>query len=108
LFLTTNRVKAFDPAFQSRIHLSLKYEELSSAMRALIWTAFLEKARATGLGVASLAPEELQVISEKVLNGRQIKNAVKLAIALASYQREALSFGHVVRVIDVTMDGLDG
>lgn len=33
LFLTTNRVDNIDAAFESRIHLSLQYEELDTASR---------------------------------------------------------------------------
>ncbi|KAI8941869.1 hypothetical protein NX059_003066 [Plenodomus lindquistii] len=37
LFLTTNRVETFDEAFQSRIHMGIRYENLSSKARREIW-----------------------------------------------------------------------
>jgi SpoVK/Ycf46/Vps4 family AAA+-type ATPase len=43
MFLTTNRVNTFDSAFQSRIHISLNYPELSEQSRRIIWTNFLDK-----------------------------------------------------------------
>lgn len=41
MFLTTNRVQTFDPAFQSRIHISLDYPELSIESRLTVWKNFL-------------------------------------------------------------------
>lgn len=43
MFLTTNRVETFDPAFQSRIHISIDYPELSSESRRLVWKNFLKQ-----------------------------------------------------------------
>lgn len=43
MFLTTNLVNHFDPAFQSRIHISLDYPELSSDSRLTIWRNFLKQ-----------------------------------------------------------------
>lgn len=47
MFLTTNRVQTFDPAFQSRIHISLDYPELSIESRATVWKNFLRQHDAT-------------------------------------------------------------
>jgi SpoVK/Ycf46/Vps4 family AAA+-type ATPase len=41
MFLTTNRVHAFDQAFQSRIHISLNYKELDAKSRKTVWQNFL-------------------------------------------------------------------
>lgn len=41
MFLTTNRVNTFDAAFQSRIHISLDYPELSIDSRKSVWRNFL-------------------------------------------------------------------
>ncbi|KAH0360118.1 P-loop containing nucleoside triphosphate hydrolase protein, partial [Aureobasidium melanogenum] len=43
MFLTTNRVSTFDPAFQSRIHISINYPELSPDSRRKIWENFLSR-----------------------------------------------------------------
>ncbi|KAG8526543.1 uncharacterized protein KY384_008744 [Bacidia gigantensis] len=48
LFLTTNRVQCFDPAFTSRIHIGLRYGELDIKTRKAIWRLFIEKVRALG------------------------------------------------------------
>ncbi|KAJ3116627.1 hypothetical protein HDU96_009182 [Phlyctochytrium bullatum] len=84
LFLTTNRVKSFDPAFESRVTVALRYENLDPAARCQIWRNLL--AKVTGVEVATdIRVEEL---GKHALNGRQIKNAVRLAVALAR-EREA-------------------
>ena len=41
LFLTTNRISNIDPAFQSRIHVSMRYPDLTSTSRRSIWANFL-------------------------------------------------------------------
>lgn len=102
LFLTTNRVKTFDEAFQSRIHLSLRYDDFGEEAKKHIWTAFLKKAAlASPSGVQDLSMGELKQLSAKRVNGRQIKNVVKLATSLASYESEALGFRHLTRVMDL-------
>ncbi|PVH88747.1 P-loop containing nucleoside triphosphate hydrolase protein, partial [Cadophora sp. DSE1049] len=45
MFLTTNRLQDFDDAFQSRIHLTIRYEALDSIRRASIWGNFLKKVK---------------------------------------------------------------
>ena len=42
LFLTTNRVSNIDAAFQSRIHISLDYPNLTVSAGRTIWENFLE------------------------------------------------------------------
>ncbi|KAL8859320.1 MAG: hypothetical protein Q9178_004258 [Gyalolechia marmorata] len=43
LFLTTNRVGAFDDAFISRIHISLYYPDFSEEDRRKVWRNFFDK-----------------------------------------------------------------
>ncbi|KAJ6576008.1 P-loop containing nucleoside triphosphate hydrolase protein [Mycena vulgaris] len=106
LFLTTNRVKQFDAAFQSRIHLSLHYTDLSRAEKEKLWRAFWEKARTTrpGAGLLNLSPQQLKMLSSRDLNGRQIKNTVKLAVALAAEETETLAYAHLVRTMGISDD----
>ena len=105
LFLTTNRVRVFDEAFQSRIHVSLRYYDLSSDARRKIWVAFLKKIHGDVVN-GGLSPDELRDLGEKKINGRQIKNVVRTAGALASGTQEKLGYKHLVRVLDM-MDQFD-
>lgn len=49
LFLTTNRVRRFDPAFHSRISIALRYDELRPIAREKVWSNFFVVAGITGL-----------------------------------------------------------
>ena len=104
LFLTTNRVKQFDAAFQSRIHLSLRYNDLAQAEKEQLWRAFLQKTRSAGVGMCEFSVQQLQTLSLKNLNGREIKNIVNLSVALAAENKEDLTYEHIIRTMNVTDD----
>lgn len=101
LFLTTNRVRVFDEAFQSRIHVSLRYHDLNADSRRKIWVAFLRKVRGDEDPDGGLLAEELRELGERKINGRQIKNVVKTATALATGRQEPLAYRHLVQVLDM-------
>ncbi|KAF4994265.1 hypothetical protein FGRMN_5903 [Fusarium graminum] len=68
MFLTSNRVERFDPAFESRIHLRIRSSKPESTVRSQIWKALL--------------PADCShVMAERFgrefdINGRQIKNLI--------------------------------
>ncbi|KAL2173953.1 uncharacterized protein P884DRAFT_250652 [Thermothelomyces heterothallicus CBS 202.75] len=102
LFLTTNRVETFDDAFQSRIHIALRYDELDHRARKTIFKIFIERARV--LEKASLmafSEEDYATLARHELNGRQIKNTVRTAQALAVNKGEPLSMSHIRQVLEV-------
>ncbi|KAK3713648.1 hypothetical protein LTR37_008342 [Vermiconidia calcicola] len=102
LFLTTNRVETFDDAFQSRIHVALRYGELTAKAKKTVWKMFLDLVRKVeGMEVADISDYELDILSRNQLNGRQIKNLVRTAQALALNEKEKLTMDHIKRVIDV-------
>ncbi|KAK5074787.1 hypothetical protein LTR64_000992 [Lithohypha guttulata] len=102
LFLTTNRVEVFDDAFVSRIHLSLRYGELSSKARKAIWKTFITKVKdAEGMKIEDIQDKDLEDLSRRALNGRQIKNIVRAAQALAIHEDVALGLAHIRTVLDV-------
>ncbi|KAI0703900.1 P-loop containing nucleoside triphosphate hydrolase protein [Cerioporus squamosus] len=100
LFLTTNRVRVFDEAFQSRIHVSLRYQDLSSDAKRQIWVAFLKRVNGD-IQNGGLSHDELRTLGEKKVNGRQIKNIVKTAGALAQGRQQQLGFEHLEQVLDL-------
>ncbi|RYP90470.1 hypothetical protein DL770_003381 [Monosporascus sp. CRB-9-2] len=87
LFMTTNRVDNMDAAFQSRIHVSLEYPNLTSHGRRQIWHNFLDDASSLRSEVTA---EDVDQLSELDLNGRQIKNVLRTAQLLASRKKTAL------------------
>lgn len=78
LFLTSNRIESLDPAFQTRITLALNYEPLDLDGRVQVWENLILK---SGQSLDSL---DLNSLSKFELNGREIKNALRLAMALAA------------------------
>jgi len=91
LFLTTNRVKTFDPAFHSRISIALKYKDLELEERCQVWHNLLHAA-----GIHHIKAETLAHFD---LNGRQIKNCIRLAQALAKSQSTETSIAHLEETI---------
>ena len=99
LFLTTNRVGAFDEAFKSRIHISLYYPPLDGEKTLDIWKMNLDR-----LSKKKHRRNELMDFDEKEIlkfarshyirtsprkanwNGRQIRNAFQTASALAKFE----------------------
>ncbi|GME46713.1 putative ATPase AAA+ type core protein [Neofusicoccum parvum] len=98
MFLTTNRVQTFDAAFQSRIHISLEYPELSVSSRLTVWKNFLEASPQKH----DISERQLDSLSLMNMNGRQIKNVLKTAQLLASRKDTELTYQHIVTVLDVT------
>ena len=94
VFLTTNRVKAYDEAFLSRIHLALHFDLLSPESKAQVLRSFLAKA-----GV-EFTEEQIKEISTRNVNGRQIKNAARTAHSLALGRGEKVQFSHFVETLD--------
>lgn len=101
LFLTTNRVETFDDAFQSRIHIALRYDPLDLRAKKTIFKMFVDKARAqqkSGEDRIVFTDEDYSDLARYNLNGRQIKNTVIRAQALAVNKAEPLSMKHVRQI----------
>ena len=99
LFLTTNRVRVFDEAFQSRIHVSLRYADLSSDAKRSIWLAFLRRVNGN-VPNGGISHDELHALGEKKVNGRQIKNACRTATSLAISRGEKMRYEHLAEALN--------
>lgn len=95
LFLTSNRVATFDEAFQSRIHVALKYNKLDKSARGKVWQNFMKFDEIDG------GKEILETVVEKDLNGRQIKNCVRTARSLAESEGKSVGIKHLMMVLDI-------
>ncbi|KZV79139.1 P-loop containing nucleoside triphosphate hydrolase protein, partial [Exidia glandulosa HHB12029] len=117
LFLTTNRVKAFDEAFLSRVSVAIKYPELEINQRSRIWWQFLNHVLSTSPATAGqqqhalvprdpetdlLGDENIKELAMKPFNGRIIKNIVRTSQALALSSDQPLSMRHLRTVISIT------
>jgi AAA+ superfamily predicted ATPase len=99
LILTTNRVTSLDTAFRSRIHLGIKYQSLSVATRKNIWQTFLERST-SGSEVDVLGARLLDEFAAYQFDGRMIKNAVRMAHAVAVDEDIALNATHIRKAIE--------
>lgn len=95
LFLTTNRVKNMDPAFQSRIHISMEYPGLQKTARMQVWKNFLKTID------HELSEKEMGLLADVEINGRQIKNVLKTSGLLARHKGSKLKYEHLKTVLDV-------
>jgi len=100
LFLTSNRVEHIDPAFESRIHLSLQYDELSATSRRQVWETFLYQGDKASDG-GRFSEAQMATLLKIPLNGRQIKNIIKTAQLLATSKDVPLGFEHVQLVTNL-------
>jgi hypothetical protein len=122
MLLTTNRVRDFDDAIQSRIHLALRYGPLGVDTRKGIWNTFLQNAITAG-GKAAYSNKNLNDLTRHDLNSRQvgtyfvevmslyansfllqIRNVVRAAHALASQEGAITSYSHLEIVIDLSKE----
>ncbi|KAJ3546083.1 hypothetical protein NM208_g2189 [Fusarium decemcellulare] len=101
LFLTTNRVGAFDDAFISRIHIQLYYPDFTDDQRQQVWQTFVEKLKrdcGSYMKLDSTAKSYLKSKEVRAMkwNGRDIRNAFQTAVSLAEYDAEKGDDGKVL------------
>lgn len=89
IFMTTNRLGTMDHAFQSRIQYATEYTALSTVTRRKIWKLFIE--RQENLDSREELLEDMDYLKKLDLNGRQIRNAMKLALSLALQESSEVS-----------------
>jgi MoxR-like ATPase len=100
LFLTTNREGLIDESFKSRIHIALHYNPIDTKRKEEIWRNMLRKIERDNdenkiniqfhrEELLRWAVENSQTVGSGIAswNGRQIRNAFQIAIALASWER---------------------
>ncbi|KAF2416992.1 ATPase [Tothia fuscella] len=104
LFMTTNRMNNIDPAFHSRIHISLNYPELAPSSRRQIWDNFLNGSQFPH----TLSEQNIDGLSIVELNGRQIKNVLKTSQLLALRNGENLSKAFVETVLSIEQNRAEG
>lgn len=95
MFLTTNRAGSFDEAFRSRIHIAIKYPGLDCTARRSIWVNFLKQARQVHEYGVQVSDKEIDELSEREINGREVRNIVKSAQLLASRAEKPLQLSHL-------------
>ncbi|KAJ5006090.1 putative AAA family ATPase y4kL [Colletotrichum sp. SAR 10_66] len=114
LFLTTNRVGTMDPAFKSRIQVSLFYPKLNLKVTKELYRKFIKRAKDEQISrghvefeikkseIMDFAKEhfrDLEKNGRDTWNGRQIRNAFQTAIALAEHKAKKRIDGEPVPVL---------
>ena len=119
IFLTTNLYDTIDTAFRSRVSLHLLFRPLTMEARLSVWRKFL--ARVTGPGLRekallehedgadaesgpanAISEEDLAELSAWVLNGREIKTAVKMVTTWCAHKGHAMTLERLENGIHVT------
>ena len=111
VIMTTNRVKSIDVAIQSRVQLAIRYQDLNPTQMLKIYQGRLMRIPAEEIEdmtelMRSLEKSPLIKLrsSEEPPNGRQIRNIVTYAWALAKNEDEKLSIKHLQSVANMTLD----
>lgn len=100
MFLTTNRIDSFDPAFKSRIHLSINYPPLCREYRRELWSNFIKTGVSADVDPSAYDARFLDKLAEHKFNGRQIRNTVRTAYALAVSWEEELNNTHILTTLE--------
>lgn len=82
LILTTNMIHSIDKAFRSRINIAIHYEELSLQQKTSLWKLFIGNLNSERAKTGELI-KGVEKWATLDLNGRQIRNVVLTAEALA-------------------------
>jgi hypothetical protein len=89
IFFTTNRSSVLDPAILSRISLRIKYEKLNENTQLEVWKSKLQDAQVT--------IDSLQVLPKLDLNGRQIKNTIRVAKVVYGNRFNEKDLAHLIK-----------
>lgn len=111
MILTTNRINSIDIAVQSRIHLAIRYDDLTKVQKQNIFQLFLGQLEPDSIkNHDDITEYVMEYGCDFKLNGRQIRNVVSSALSLArSTAKEnngdpRLSVRHLKQVLSVTKD----
>ena len=102
--LSTNRPGEIDEAFVSRIHVTLGLHALTKEEQHKIWAIFIKDLDLEDDEKVDLLDHVKARFGKDKLNGRQIRNAIRTALALAQLQNEQMAPRHLDRVMKPMRD----
>lgn len=106
IILTTNRIKSLDSAVQSRIHLAVRFEDLTQTQMQSILVTILQKFSVRESAIERITESFKDYLADSPrfkLNGREIRNVVFSAHAMAmSEGKESMGWAHIGDVLRVT------
>jgi len=83
LILTTNRIKTFDIAVQSRVHLAVRYEQMPVDIRKRLFMNFLKQCKDSNTEDKAAIEKWVDEEFEDEIDGRQIRNVLSSAMGLS-------------------------
>ncbi|KAK8014252.1 P-loop containing nucleoside triphosphate hydrolase protein [Apiospora arundinis] len=99
LILTSNRVAAFDTAIMSRVHIVIHYPNLDRQSQRKLWSLFLSRLP-NDSGKSVTDENDLGILDEYDLDGREIKNIVRTAHSLAvSESSPSVGLNHLQKAL---------
>jgi hypothetical protein len=96
-------MRSIDPAFESRVDITLSYNSLTEADRRQVWKNFLATLEP---GAVDVGEADLLKLAKWDFNGRQIKSAIKTARVLATKKKEPLNVRHLNVVLNLRSKAL--
>jgi len=99
LFLTTNRLADFDPAFFNRVHITIRYGNLGPNERHNIWRQHVQRASKKNRKPSLWNEDAYRLLGSIETNGREIRNSTRTALGFAQSMDQELDITHVVAVI---------
>lgn len=115
LFMTTNRPGQIDEAFQSRIHITLGLPDLTLDDQADVWDIFIRKLKVDDKKKDELSHyvrsrpglrKKLNDVNYQ-MNGRQIRNCMRSAIALANKANRPVCKDDIRKVVKIGIEFRD-
>lgn len=108
LILTTNRIKTFDIAVQSRINLAVRYNNLDDKQKKRVYLNFIDQLNEENTeNIAQLkafVENDEEESPFKLLNGRQIRNVLFSAASLAKGDdAKQFRLSHIEQVLKETV-----
>lgn len=102
MFMTTNLRGNLDEAFLSRCTSSIEYNQLSCAVREMIWTSILKKAeKLNTLKVEQEVYDKVNLLAQNEINGRIIKNTVRLGYSMALSKNTDIKLSYLEDILKI-------
>lgn len=95
MFLTTNRMEHMDEAFRSRISAVIEYKQLDESKRKKVWNNLLNAAS------IKLSDDVINKLCGVEMNGRQIKNVIRMSQCLAKENSSEITEEIMFKVIEL-------
>lgn len=109
LILTTNRIRTFDIAVQSRVNFAITYKNLDEAQKVKIYLNFIHQLKDENTHNKQQLqnwPDSDEWTEEppfKILNGRQIRNVLFSAASIAQAEVDKrLKLEHIKKILKET------